>query len=169
MITIVIIIVIIKMKPVSGWSSDQVPKTGFRSSCPPSLSSTPDYDEDEDHEDGGNDNDYNNILRQLINITFVQPIRWFLLISSNLSRPFMNSAMHLFNWDLVIMIVIIIIIIIIIISMIIVIITIKIIMNSAMYLLNREQDLIMMIVSITITIASWTPSPSPLHHDHTYM
>ena len=55
-----------------------------------------DNDHDDNDDDGNVDDDD----------TFVHPILWLLLISSNLRRPFMNSAMHLFSWDLIMIIMI---------------------------------------------------------------
>ena len=58
-----------------------------------------DEDGDEDDDNGDDDGDnYNN--NDDDDDTFVQLILWLLLISSNLSRLFINSAIHLFNCDL---------------------------------------------------------------------
>ena len=56
-----------------------------------------DNDEDDDHYDNDEDDDHNDNDED---DTFVQLILWLLLISSNLSRLFINSAIHLFNCDL---------------------------------------------------------------------
>ena len=57
---------------------------------------------DNDHGDNDNDGNVDDDEGNVDNDdTFVHPILWLLLISSNLRRPFMNSAMHLFSWDLI--------------------------------------------------------------------